>query len=448
MRKVHLIGVGGVGMSALAEVLVHGGVGVTGSDRSFDCAPGLPTWAVLQSAGIRLVPQDGSGVVPGLDAVVYSTAVEADNPDLKAAASRGIPCRHRSEILAERTASSRCLAVAGTSGKTTVTGMLGWMLEYAGLDPWVINGGSVRDWRSPSRTGHTRKGGSDLWILEADESDRSLLRLSPEWAVLTTVSADHFPEEETRNLFRSFLARVRSGIVAPRAVREELGGAYPWVVADSHGFSPRLGVDGCRFRYAGLSWTVPLPGAHNAWNARLAAAACRLLGCDMRKARDALARFGGIHRRLETVSVGPVRILDDYAHNPEKIRAAWTAAAAYGGRLTAVWRPHGYGPLRNMRAALHAVFCDLCRPPHRLYLLPVYYAGGTAQPGTTSADLAEDLARCRVPVEAIEGYDELRTAIRAHARPGDTVLLMGARDPELPRFARSLADELNLSGLA
>ena len=209
---VHVAGVGGVGMSALAQALAWGGARVTGSDRLWDRGVEMPVWEGLRRAGVELVRQDGSGVDAETSAVVYSTAVEEGNPDFAAARRFGVPLRHRAEMLAGLAEGKRVAAVAGTAGKTTTTGMAGWVLEQVGMDPTVVNGGGLVDWASGGLPGNARRGG-ETWVLEVDESDRSLLEFRPAWSVLTNISQDHFSLEEVRALFREYAGRVTEGVV-------------------------------------------------------------------------------------------------------------------------------------------------------------------------------------------------------------------------------------------
>jgi UDP-N-acetylmuramate--alanine ligase len=425
----HLVGVGGIGMSALAQVLRRAGARVSGSDRAWDRTPDRAMFRRLAAAGIVLHAQDGSGVTRALDAVVTSTAIEADNPDRAAAARLGVPVRHRADVLAALADRRDCIAVTGTSGKSTVTAMLGWILEQAGRDPTVVNGAVCPAWQAADCVGNVRWGRSDWWVLEADESDRSLLRFHPRWAVITTASRDHFPAGEARALFAAFARQVRDGVL-------DASGDPPW----RRGFAPRAEAGGMAFTYRGASYHVPMPGRHNAQNALSAVVMGERLGVDAGAMRSALAAFPGLHRRLERVGTERgVTVLDDYAHNPAKIRAAWEAAAPPEGRLLAVWRPHGYGPLRTMCAALAETIRAVCRARDRLWVLPVYDAGGTADRGIGPEALVRSVGRAGV--EAAEP-DAAVCAAAAEAAAGDVILVMGARDPDLPALARRLLPAL------
>ena len=436
---IHVAGVAGVGMSALAQALRWTHARVTGSDRFFDQGQELPVFAALRAAGIELVRQDGAAITGETEAVVYSTAIEEGNPDFVAARKAGVLLRHRAAVLADLVRGQTVLAVAGTAGKTTTTGMLGWALEQLGAEPTVVNGGALVDWADARHVGNVRRGGAHApWVVEVDESDRSLLNFRPEWTILTNISQDHFTLAEVQELFRAYAAQVQTGIVCGAGVKTVLGAQKAAVMEIEA--QPEPVADGFAVAWRGQKLAVRQPGAHNALNALLAAELCAQLGYAPEKVAAALARFGGIQRRLERVDAGGgVRVVDDYAHNPAKIAAAWAAVAAPGKRVLGVWRPHGYGPLRAMRAPLADAFASACRPSDRLWLLPVFDAGGTADRTVNSAELAARLQARGVAAALAGNYDELGAELVRTAHAGDTILIMGARDPHLPVFAREIA---------
>lgn len=426
--KYHVVGVAGVGMNALAQALRGFGFEVSGSDRYLDQGQDLAVLRKLERAGVKLVPQDGSGVGADTSAVVVSTAIEADNADIAMAVRHGVPVRHRSEMLAELAAGRETVAITGTSGKTTVTGMVGWILEQAGADPTVVNGGALVDWATETRIGNVRLGASRLFVIEADESDRSCLRYDPDWAILTNQSADHFGLEDTRALFAAFRGKVRKGSVAG------WDEGMPW-----HGLQPELSADGARFLWREREVRLPLLGRHNAENALQAAVLCERMGIDPDAIVRALKTFHGIQRRLEHVGTARgITVIDEYAHNPAKIAAAWESVAPYHRRVLAVWRPHGFKPLATMFNDLLAMFTRVCRPCDGLWLLPVYYAGGTVRRQADSDELVRELQAAGVPAQWVPDYGTLEKELRRSAGAGDAILCMGARDPELPLFARRL----------
>jgi len=426
-HRYHLAGVAGSGMSALAQVLLGQGAKVSGSDRHLDRGTSLDVLRKLELAGVRLVPQDGQGVTADVMALVLSTAVEDDNPDVLAARRQRVPILHRAELLARLAEDKRTVAVTGTSGKSTVTAMIGWILEHAGFDPVVVNGAPLVSWADRKRIGNVRCGGSNVWVVEADESDRSLLHFNPDYAVITNASSDHFSLSETRRLFEDFSKRVKGDIVS--------GLDLPSFLRD---FTPQVSAQESRFEVEGTRMLVRLPGRHNAENALFAALLCSRLRVDMNRVQAALRTFAGIQRRLEKVgSARGVTVIDDYGHNPAKIRAAWSAVAPYYKRVLAVWRPHGYGPLAAMLDGLVDTFGAMMGEEDRLWILPVYDAGGTADRSISSNMLRHTLAG-RGLHAAVAEYPQIEQAIAAEARKGDLVLVMGARDPELPVFARSV----------
>jgi len=441
-RRYHMVGVAGVGMNALAQALLGKGAVVTGSDRHADQSMATPVLELLRASGVEVFPQDGSGVTADVDALVVSTAIEEDNPDVQQARRLGVPIRHRAELLAGLVEGGRCLAVAGTSGKTTVTGLLGWMLEGLGFDPNVVSGGALINWRSLQRVGNVRLGASNLWVIEADESDRSFLRFSPAWAVINNLSRDHFEMKETRALFGEFAARVADVVFCEDAAMTQLAAPSGW---PGNAEWVKVGADVTyddatgRVAWGGATFHVPLPGRHNLQNAVMAITVCRHWGADDASIQRVLSGFKGMERRLEYVgSVGGMKVFDDYAHNPAKIAAAWTTVQTGAKRVWAVWRPHGYGPLAAMADELAAMFRTYASGEHRLLILPVYYAGGTARAQLTSEAFVARLQHEGIQADYAPDYAWARRRILGEAREGDVTLVMGARDPELPVFAREL----------
>ena len=431
----HLVGLAGVGMNALAQVLLAQGCRVSGSDRYLDAGRDLEVLDKLKAAGVTLTPQDGSGVRSGLTGLVVSSAIEADNPDLAAARRQQVPILHRAECLAQWANARKCIAVTGTAGKTTVTGLIGWALAKLGADPTVVNGGALLDWVDQRRIGNVRVGRSDTWVVEVDESDRSLLRFHPDWAVITNMSKDHFELSEVRHLFKAFAGQVKGGVV----------GCYGAAADDDRGFdfTPDLSAAGIRFKYAGVEFSLPLLGRHNATNALQAVMLCERLGYALPAISRALRRFGGIQRRLERVGTGRgITVIDDYAHNPAKIAAAWDAVAPYYRRVLAVWRPHGFAPLALMLGELVQTFCTQARSTDMVFILPVYFAGGTSRRTVTAETLVNALRERGVCAELAANYDDLLARLPVAAQAGDVVLWMGARDPDLGVYARRFLAKL------
>lgn len=425
--RVHIVGIGGVGMSALAQALLDAGTPVSGSDRLLDQGDATDTLQCLRRQGVAIHPQDGTGVQPDVARVVASSAIEDDNPDLLAGRKLAIPVVHRARELARLVDGRRLVAVTGTSGKSTVTAMLGWLLAGAGLDPLVVNGAAVAGWDCDgARVGSVRRGQGEWAVIEADESDRSLLGFSPEHAIITNLSADHFDLAETVRLFDAFREQVSGRIVEDEPPADAILPGNGW----SGGFV-----------LEGVAFSLPLPGRHNISNAWQAVRLAQALGVDLQTLKRDLATFPGVERRLQRVgSCGDgAAVIDDYAHNPAKLSAAWRTVAAAFPRIVAVWRPHGYGPLRNMLEGLTAMFAGALRPGDRLLVLPVYDAGGTAHRDVNGRDLVARLAAQGVAATDVADLDEAERLLRSEARSGTALLICGARDPGLPRLARRLA---------
>lgn len=411
---VHLVGIGGVGMSALAQALLDAGGTVTGADRALGGSGARPgVLAALARAGVRLFPDDGSGIGPDTARVIVSTAVEETNRDLRCARARGIPVVHRAAALAELLAPRRLVAVAGTCGKSTVTAILGHLLAESGFDPVVVNGAQVVGWDAGgTRVGSTRKGMGAYAVAEVDESDKSLVAFKPFAAVVTNASADHYSKAEMDAVFNAFVRGVPGPVIDGRR-------------------TPMVPSAAAR--------TIPLPGEHNAVNAECALRMAAALGADPARLAAAIRTFPGVERRLQRVGTcGGAVVYDDYAHNPEKLHAMLaTLQAAYPKGVAVVWRPHGYAPLRKMLEALAAMFRATLRPCDELLVLPVYDAGGTTDRSLNSDALVARLNAS--PVRFVEGLEDAETHLRTHAPAFGALVVAGARDPGLPVLARRLA---------
>ncbi|MBQ6914517.1 MAG: hypothetical protein IJQ65_02270 [Kiritimatiellae bacterium] len=407
--KLHLIGIGGVGMSALATALVRLGERVTGADRTL----GTPNIRFLESLGVKVYPDDGSGVDESVDEVIVSTAIEDTNAGLLRAKELGIPVTHRAAALSRALSEHKLVAVAGTCGKSTVTAMLGHVLAECGLDPFCVNGANVPGWE-----GAVRFGRGEYAVAEVDESDKSLVAFKPYAAVVTNASADHYSKEEMDEVFDAFVKDCRGPV-----------------------------VDGRRSDVVGGEADTSLPGRHNRENAALALRMALALGCDEARARAALLSFRGVERRLQRIvseggeRAGAPAVYDDYAHTPEKLHAMRTTLAEkYPRGVCAVWRPHGYAPLRKMKDALAKMFAETVRPQDRLLLLPVYDAGGTTDRSINSDALVDAInALGSAPVSLVADLDAAYEWCAAHRGDFDCFVTCGARDPGLPELAKRLA---------
>ena len=452
-RRYHFSGVGGSGMTPLAILAASLGAEVSGSDRNLDRGLALPSFDALRRAGVRLLPQDGSGVTPELRAFIHSTAVEAANPDFRRAAELGVASIRRGSFLAGIASTRRAIAIAGTSGKSTVTAMTAHILVESGLDPTFLGGGPAVDLEGAVAPGSLRVGRTEWFVVETDESDGSVAEFAPAIAVLTNLSRDHKEIDETARAFEALLAKTRERAVihvgdpvlervtCPEALPRlnvAVAGALTWAKPDLLATSIRLGSDSARFEVDGVPVTVPFPGGITVENALFSIAAAVAAGVPLPRAAEALSSFRGVRRRLERVGeAGGVDVFDDFGHNPVKIAAALEALRPVGS-LWIYYQPHGYGPTRFFREQLVETFrAGLGRDDH-LLLAPIYDAGGTADRSIRSEELVEELRRAGVDARLAATRADAAQAIAEGVRPRDRAVVMGARDDTLPSFARDV----------
>jgi len=449
-RRYHFAGVAGSGMSALAQYHVMGGGLASGSDRAFDRGERAEIRAALEALGVALRPQDGSalvatpaGVAP--DGVVVSTAVEDGVPDVAAARERGVPVLHRSELLAQCVADRRTVAVAGTSGKSTVVAMIFEILRRCGKDPSVITGGELVALQDEGLLGNAYAGRGRILVIEADESDGSLVRYRPWAGVVLNLQRDHKEPGEIGALFAEFRGRVRGPFLVGEdpALDPLAAGATRFGLGEGCALRAEdvaLRPDGSEFTLAGVPFTLPVPGLHNVRNAVAAVAACQALnGLRLSQMAAALAQFRGVARRFQVVGTARgVEVVDDFAHNPDKIAAAIATARARGRRVLAVFQPHGFGPTRFLRDDLIGAFARELRRDDALFMPEIYYAGGTVTRDVSSRDITDAVAARGVPARFAARREDLVAPIAAAAREGDVVLVMGARDPSLTGFCRTI----------
>jgi len=442
--RFHYAGLGGAGMSALAQFQVMTGGVASGSDRAFDRGEREGLRAQLERLGINVLPQDGSGLGPDCAALVVSTAVEEHVPDFAAARAKNIPIIHRSELLAHFVARHRSIAVTGTSGKSTVTAMAFAILKGADRDPSVITGGDLPELQAQGLPGNAWAGDTDLLVVEADESDGSLTRYAPAIGVILNLQRDHKEMAEVAAMFATLRARAREALVVGDAETLDpfAGGALRFgfsARADMRGEDVELGPASSRFRVMDTKFMLPVPGAHNVANALAAIAACRVLGVTLEEMVSPLASFRGIGRRFQTVGrTRGVEVVDDFAHNADKIAAAIRTAKLRARRVLAIYQPHGYGPTRFLRRDFVTTFARELAPEDLLWMLEVFYAGGTATRDFSAADIVAEIGALGTRAEFAASRERLVARIAQEARPGDLVLVMGARDPSLSELARAI----------
>jgi UDP-N-acetylmuramate--alanine ligase len=452
-------GIGGSGMLPLAAILRASGARVAGSDRSLDAGRLGAKFEYLRSLGIGLAAQDGSGLGEGMT-LVTSAAVEDTIPDVVRARELGLEQLTRPQLLAKLlNAAHKSVAVGGTSGKSTVTGMIGWILHALHRQPTVMNGAVMRNFVSPGAPfASALVGDPELFVSEVDESDGSIALYRPTVAVLGNISLDHKEMDELRTLFAGFLAAAEKAVVnlddpEARLLADQIapdrliGVGFDSPGATLIGRNLQMLGDGVQFT-AELGderheVTLGVPGRHNAENALAALGAVHALGIPLDEAAAALSRFGGLKRRLETVgTAGGVTVIDDFAHNPDKIAATLETLTAQPGRLLIMFQLHGYGPLAKMGQELADTFVRGMRSGDRLYLPDPVYQGGTVDRSRGSEWLADAIVSAGGHAEHLPDRTAIGERLLGEALPGDRIAILGARDDTLTEFAAELVRQL------
>ncbi len=454
-KSCHLVGICGIGMSGLAQFARSLGIEVSGSDRALEKPENAGLKTKLQAQGIRLYAQDGSRFAPGEDsaeAIIYSSAVEENNPDF--AASGNIERIHRAtalrDLILERTRSGKSsIAVAGSCGKTSTTAMIAEALCNLHADAESINGGMIKAFAAGNYPGNYRCGNGPL-VFEADESDKSLLAFHPDYALVLNIGTDHYPKDELTAMFAQFINQAKKGAVlheevfaltapmlrkdlpvvtfsAPLDYRTERGESYVC-----------FGDQICR--------KLPAPGVHTALNAAAAVELLKLMQYPAADAWAAVLNTHGVARRFDCkgrTASGAI-VYDDYAHNPEKVANILATAQELSGdrgRVWALFQPHGYGPFGFMADELGKNLYRLLRKQDKLFLAEPYYAGGSS---SFSPHAAEVLSQWQsvygnaMPVILLETREKFQQTVMEQAGPDDLILIMGARDNTLSEFADTL----------
>ncbi len=453
-------GIGGSGMLPLALILKGAGAAVAGSDRSRDQGRIPEKFAWLESLGFTLFPQDGSGIISADQILVASAAVEDTVPEMVRARELGCTRMSRAELLARLfNAASTGIAIGGTSGKSTVTGMAGWIMDQAGRDPTIMNGAVMKNYAtSDAPFASARVGHGGVFVSEVDESDGSIALYEPTIAVLNNISLDHKSLEELHALFSDFLSKAQVAVInaddAESTPFMALGHARYFGFRSDLDDSDYRASDfeerstGSRFKlnHNGMTLQVELqmPGRHNASNAMAAIAAAHAAGVPLAQAVAALATFQGLARRFDVIGTSPsgITVIDDFGHNPDKVAATLATLKAHPGRVIAFFQPHGYGPLRQMGRELAEVFARHLGPDDHAILCDPVYFGGTVDRSEGSERIVGLIRAAGGTADYVPSRDDCAAHIAQLARPGDRVVIMGARDDTLTLFARDLLARL------
>lgn len=457
MSKTYFFcGIGGIGMSSIALYLKKLGARVKGSDRAFDMGRSQEMKKDLLKAGIELFPQDGSGVTKDIDLFVVTRAVEPTVPEIKKALDLGLEIKKRPQMLADIFHTYQGIAVAGTCGKTSVTAMINHILYKTGKDPVMINGGISLNKYHGDPISNLNFGKGDICVIEADESDKSLELYTPTVAIVNNLSLDHHSIEENAKLFEDFLHRATKGCVigkdCPELKRVQVPAHVPvkfWSLKDKKAdfYADKIVVrpGETTARINGISCTLPFMGAYNIGNALSALAACSFFGVSVQDGIKALKSYKGTKRRMQKLgTVNGITVYDDYAHNPEKIRAALSALKGLPGRIFAIYQPHGFIPTRLMKDDFIKVFESELDSKTYIFLADIFTVAGPIPDDIHTLTLVNGVKN-PLKTKHLRYFshrpDMIPELVRL-TKPGDQIIVMGARDDSLTQLARDILTAL------
>ena len=446
-KNVFFIGVAGVGMSAIAQYLAGIDKKVSGSDRYFKEGEFNDTKEKLEAAGIQCFLQNGDGITTGTDLVVVSTAIEDTVFEVQKAKQLNIPIIKRSELLALIAKSKRTIAVGGTSGKSTTSAMLFDILDKAGLQPSIISGAGLVSIIKEGKIGNAKVGAGEWLVIEADESDGSIVQYEPEIGLLLNIDKDHQEIDELMSIFTTFKNNSATFIVnqsntlakqLSQNIKNDFGAdenseaGYIAKDFNQKGFSITFAIRNSTFAIQSI-------GRHNMENALAAVAVANQIGVDLQTCSSALKNYEGIYRRTQVLgNKNGVWVIDDYAHNPVKCAAAIMACQPVANKVVAWFQPHGYGPTRFLRADFVKEIANALRSQDEIWMSEIFYAGGTAVKDISANDLINDIKALGKNAFFVEDRNLFVESARPHLSDNSVLLLMGARDPGLEAFSKSV----------
>ena len=460
-------------MSAIAQYLKAAGNSVAGSDRQFVLGEQNETRAALEAEGIICYEQGVGGILVDIDCVVVSSAIEDTVPEVQQAKALKKRIIKRSELLAEIVTTKKTVAVGGTSGKSTTTAMLFEILHHAALNPSVIGGAGLSRLIKEGKIGNAAVGEGEWLIIEADESDGSIVQYHPEVGLLLNIDKDHQEMDELMQLFSTFKTNSRHFITnLTHSLSASLSAGSPFdfscgelLTVDGYQLTVNLQPStdnrqpstvnilspssfhqhGAKisFEVSGQQFEINTPGKHNMENAMAAIAAASLIGVDLQTSSTALRNYEGIYRRHQVYGQkNGVILVDDFAHNPVKCARSMEACQPFAEKLIAWFQPHGYGPTRFLRHDFVEEISSVLRPQDEIWMSEIYYAGGTAVKDISAEDLINDLKLKGVNAFFVSDRNQLLETMRPHFTSSTTLLLMGARDPSLGEFAMEVWENL------
>ena len=450
-KNPFFIGVAGVGMSAIAQYLKGIGKDVSGSDRFF--VPGVynEVKEKLEIEGVRCFVQNGEGITPETDLIVVSTAIEDTVAEVQKAKQLNIPIHKRSELLSLIASSKKTIAVGGTSGKSTTSAMLFDILEHGGLQPSIISGAGLISIIKKGKIGNAKVGTGEWLVIEADESDGSIVQYKPEIGLLLNIDKDHQEIDELMDVFGVFkknskhfvtnqshpLARKFSqNIQQDFSTNPDNYAGYRATDFSQEGLS-------IHFKIQGVTFQLNLVGKQNMENALAAIAIANGIGVGIDICAEALRSYEGIYRRHQVYGKkNGVWLIDDYAHNPVKCAAAIEACQPVAPKIIAWFQPHGYKPTKFLREDFVKEIARVLRPEDEIWMSEIFYAGGTAVKDISANDLINDFKALGKNAFFVEGRNNFLKTARPHLTDNCVILLMAARDPSLEEFAKKTWQDL------
>ncbi len=444
-RNPFFIGVAGVGMSAIAQYLKGIGKTVSGSDRFF--APGVynEVQEKLEAEGIRCFVQNGEGITESTDLIVVSTAIEDTVAEVQKAKQLNIPIMRRSELLSLIASSKKTIAVGGTSGKSTTSAMLFDILEHAGFQPSIISGAGLISIIKQGKIGNAKVGAGEWLVIEADESDGSIVQYKPEIGLLLNIDKDHQEIDELMNVFGVFKNNSKSFVVnqshpLAQQLSQEVQQDFstdPDIYAGYMATDFKQSGFNIQFLIHGIPFSINTAGRHNMENALAAVTIANGIGVSLETCAEALWGYEGIYRRHQVYGKkNGVWLIDDYAHNPVKCAAAIEACQPVSPKVIAWFQPHGYKPTKFLQEDFVKEIAKALRPEDEIWMSEIFYAGGTAVKDISANDLINDLKRLGKQAFFVENRNDFLTKIRPHLTDNCVLLLMAARDPSLEQFAK------------
>ncbi len=455
MTKVCFCGVSGNGMSPLAQILSLKGYEVYGSDRSFDAGRDEANRKSLENMGVKIIPQDGSGITKDMDTVYISAALDETNPDVKAALELGIDIKKRSDLLAKTFSEYEFgIAVGGTSGKTTTTAMIGYVLDMLGKKPCMINGGMLRNYELLKGLPNFIYNEDKICVIEADESDGSICKYHPNIGLINNISHDHTSMEKLIEYFTTFASNTKDALVVnydcelTRKMTHDkkvISFSTKNPQADFYAENIKPLSDGLEYTFRGKTFKLKLFGAFNVSNAMAAIAVCSQAGIDVFEAAKTLENFIGIKRRLEIVGTSDrnITLIDDFAHNPSKIGSSLAALKEYSGRLIVMYQSHSAFSAQNTGSEVAEVVAKTLDKDD-IFLMPeVYMLDKNTDIGITAENIIKEIKNNGFENALfLDTQGAVRDFILKNARNDDRIVIMGARDNTLPTFSRNLLKDL------